>query len=164
MKAKHTIRKYRRGEEAELWQLFFETIRTVNRRDYSEEQVKAWAPDDFDAERWSARIAGIDPYVCVAGHQIVGYADLQPSGLVDHFYVHHEWQNQGIGSRLFRRLEHDAKALGLDRMYAFVSITARPFFEARGFEVVKQQTVEADGVSMTNFHMIRTINNDEQHT
>jgi len=158
--AEFSIRKYRPGEEVELWRLFFETIRTVNRQDYSDEQVRAWAPDAYDAERWQQRIAGIDPYVCQVGDTIVGYADLQPSGLVDHFYVHREWQRRGVGSRLFSTLENQALDQGLNEMFAHVSITAKPFFESRGFEIVKQQTVDIDGVKMSNWLMRRALQSD----
>ena len=33
------------------------------------------------------------------------------------------------------------------------SITARPFFEKRGYRLVRSQTVERRGVQMQNFHM-----------
>ena len=34
-----------------------------------------------------------------------------------------------------------------------VSITARPFFEKRGYRVVKEQQVERRGIRLTNFVM-----------
>lgn len=34
------------------------------------------------------------------------------------------------------------------------SITARPFFEKRGYRVVKEQQVERQGVFLTNFEMV----------
>jgi putative acetyltransferase len=156
-----TIRNYREGEERALWDLFFQTIRTVNRGDYSAAQVKAWAPDDWDPERWKTRIAGINPFVCLHGDQIVGYADLQPSGLIDHFYVHHEWQRRGVGRALFETIEDNARALGLGELHADVSITARPFFESRGFYVAKEQVVDARGVEMTNFHMRKELEQND---
>ena len=35
------------------------------------------------------------------------------------------------------------------------SITARPFFEKRGYRVVKEQQVERNGVFLTNFVMVK---------
>ena len=37
------------------------------------------------------------------------------------------------------------------------SITARPFFEARGYRVVRQQQVERQGVALTNFVMEKPV-------
>ena len=47
-----SIRPFRHGDEEALWALFRNTIRHVNRKDYSDEQVRAWAPDTIDPERW----------------------------------------------------------------------------------------------------------------
>lgn len=46
-----------------------------------------------------------------------------------------------------------ANDLNLKRVFAEVSITAKPFFEAKGFKVVKQQNVDIRGVKLTNFIM-----------
>lgn len=46
-----------------------------------------------------------------------------------------------------------AKTLKLKRLFAEVSITAKLFFESKGFKVVKQQKAEIRGVKLTNFVM-----------
>jgi len=151
------VRKYQPGEETELWRLYFNTVRTVAIRDYTFEQVRAWAPDEVDPERWRRRIEGINPFVCVRGQVIVGYADLQPTGYIDHFFVHHQWQGQGVGKRLFETIESEAKLQDVDQLSADVSITARPFFESRGFRVVAPQEVTLGTVVLRNFKMTKTI-------
>ena len=37
------IRKYQAEDLEEIVQLFYETIQTVNRKDYSQEQVEVWS-------------------------------------------------------------------------------------------------------------------------
>ncbi|MFW2570000.1 hypothetical protein [Legionella sp. 29fVS95] len=46
-----------------------------------------------------------------------------------------------------------ANDLNLKRVFAEVSITAKPFFEAKGFKVIKQQNVDISGVKLTNLIM-----------
>ena len=151
------VRKYRPGEEPELWQLFFHTIRTVNLGDYTAEQVRVWAPDDVDPERWRARIEGIRPWVCVEGDVIVGYADLQDSGYIDHFFVHQAWQRRGVGRRLMETIEAEALSRQIPELSAEVSVTARPFFEAFGFTVVEVKDTAVGSVVMRNFAMARSL-------
>jgi len=151
------IRKYRPGDEVELWQLFFHTIRRINIRDYSKEQVRAWAPEKIDAAGWRERIQRIDPFVCEQEGRIVGYADLQTSGLIDHFFVHHLWQGQGVGKRLFAKIESTAQEKGIAELTDEVSITARPFFESRGFRVVAAQEVALESVVLKNFKMAKSL-------
>ena len=50
-------------------------------------------------------------------------------------------------------IEEQAKSLLVGRLYAEVSITAKPFFESKGFRVVKQQTVQIRGQELTKFLM-----------
>ena len=154
------VRRYRPGEEPALWEIFFNTIRKVNRRDYTEEQVRVWAPDGWDPDRWRTRIEGIDPFVCVTEDQIVGYSDLQPSGLIDHFFVHHQWQRRGVGSRLMEAIHAEAARSGIDELHSEVSITARPFYEAWGFRVEREQEVEDRGVKFRNFRMVKSLGGD----
>lgn len=45
----------------------------------------------------------------------------------------------------------------MPRIYAEVSITARPFFASKGFQVIKQQTVRIHGVELTNFVMEKSF-------
>ena len=151
------IRKYKPGEEAELWRLYFHTIRNVNLRDYTWEQVRAWAPEHYDEANWRARMQGIDPYVCICDNQVVGYADLQPSGYIDHFFVHHQWQGRGVGKRLMQTIEAEALRRNLSHLSADVSITARPFFESRGFAVVATQRVDLGAATLTNFKMTKAL-------
>lgn len=151
------VRRYRPGEEHELWLLFHNTIRNVNIRDYSEAQVRVWAPDTIDPEKWRRRIEGINPFVCVEAGVIVGYSDVQPDGLVDHFFVHHEWQRQGVGSRLMEAIHNEATRVGLERLHSEVSITARPFYEAWGFRVERPQVVEDAGVQFQSYLMVKPL-------
>jgi putative acetyltransferase len=41
----------------------------------------------------------------------------------------------------------------LSRIFTEASITARPFFERAGFQLITQQTVEHNGVSFVNCRM-----------
>jgi putative acetyltransferase len=147
------IRKYCVGEELLLRELFFQTIHAVNSKDYTTQQVDAWAPKDYDREGWIERIQRINPYVAIVDGEIAGYADIQADGYIDHFYCHWRYQGKGVGSRLMATLLNDGQHLGLERFYSHVSITAKPFFEHYGFTVVKQQRVCLQGVYLTNFIM-----------
>ena len=151
------IRQFRHGDEEALLALFRNTIRNVNRRDYSAEQVCAWAPDNIDPERWQRRIRGIDPFICESAGRIVGYADVQDSGYIDHFFVHHETQGQGVGKTLFAAITQKADELGIAELTSEVSITARPFFEHMGFDVVQSQVVTMNDVELTNYRMRKAL-------
>ena len=149
------VRKFRNGEEVELWELFYNTVLNVNVQDYDQNQLAAWAPKDFDIDIAIQKFREIDPFVVIKDGKIVGYADIQSDGYIDHFYCHHEFQRQGVGRLLFAALEEVAREIGILEMYSNVSITARPFFEAMGFSVEKEQIVQVGDQKLKNYKMVR---------
>ena len=50
-----------------------------------------------------------------------------------------------------------AKQQNVNQLSADVSITAKPFFEAKGFKVLKQQAVPIKEQILTNFKMIKNL-------
>lgn len=152
------IRRHREGEEPALFEIYYSAIHLVACRNYTPEQLQAWAPRDFDAELWRRRIRGISPFVAELNGQIVGYADLQPNGYIDHFFVSGTHPREGIGSQLMQHLLDQAQALGISELTSDVSRTAQPFYETFGFSVVEQRCPELRGVVVPNALMRRTCN------
>ena len=153
--SKMEIRKFREGDERELWNLFYNTIHNVNSQDYDANQIAAWAPDDLDKNIAIQKFREIDPFVVIKDGKIIGYADIQSDGYIDHFYCHHGFQRQGVGSMLFSALEKEARERGILEMHSNVSITARPFFEAMGFSVEKEQVLQVKDQKLKNYRMVR---------
>ncbi len=145
------IRYYEAGDAPEIVRLFFETVRSVNRADYSDEQLEAWAPGVPDPEEWRARMAGRRTLVAEEGGEVVGFAELEYDGRLDMLYVRKDAVGRGVGRRLYEAVEREARGQGLGWIFTEASITARPFFEQQGFRVVREQMVSRRGVSMTNF-------------
>ncbi|OWK40348.1 putative acetyltransferase [Fimbriiglobus ruber] len=148
------IRHFRPDDIPTLVALFRDTIRRVNSRDYSPEQVRAWAPDDVDPARWATLTDRFTVVAEMGGH-VAGFADLETDGHVDRFFVHADYQRQGVGRALLAALVAEAVRVGMGRLFAEVSITARPFFTRHGFSVLAEQVIQVRGVSMTNFRMER---------
>ncbi|MEZ9159929.1 GNAT family N-acetyltransferase [Vibrio lentus] len=151
------IRNYQPNDNKALWEIYFHTVRNINVRDYSQEQVEAWAPSDFDSELWQKCLHRIQPFVAELDGRVVGYTDLQPNGLIDHFFCHHEYQGKGVGRALMEHVFQIGSVRGVSRYFSEVSITARPFYEHLGFTVVKEQEVEMRGVKLTNYVMEKVV-------
>ncbi len=148
-----TIRNYEKADAPETWKLKFHTIRNININDYSLEQVTAWAPDNFDVVVWQKRVDDMNPFIAELDGKIVGFADLQQDGYIDHFFCHAEYQGIGVGRLLMEHLFDKGRSVGIKRYYSQVSKTARPFYEHFGFSVVKEQQVDINGQLLNNFVM-----------
>ena len=99
----------------------------------------------------------INPFVVMKKGEIVDYADIQPDGYIDHFYCHHKFQREGVGKLLFSVLKKEAEKNDISEMYSNVSITAKPFFEAMGFLVEKEQMLQMKSQQLKNFRMVCKI-------
>lgn len=151
------IRRYAPGEEAALFDIYFTAIHLVASHDYTVEQVLAWAPRDLDAVLWKNKILEINPFVAELNGELVGYADVQSSGYIDHFFVSGKHPRRGIGSLLMRRILAEANALGVSSLTSHVSRTAQPFFARFGFVVKERRYPEIRGVVVPNAFMCRTL-------
>lgn len=153
-----SLRPYRPEDAPALLALFRDTIRRVNCRDYSPGQIAAWASDDLDTGLWFSRFDGRFVPVAVEEERPIGFAELETNGHIDRVYVSADHQRQGVGQRLLTAIESEARRLGLARLFTEASITARPFFEARGFTVIAPQVVTCRGAEFVNYRMERLFN------
>jgi putative acetyltransferase len=100
------IRLYHAGDLGQIVRLFFNTVHTVNRRDYTLEQVNAWVPAVPSEGSWAERYRTRMIFVADDRGAIAGFAELEPNGHIDCFYCHADYQRQGVGKRLYQYLEY----------------------------------------------------------
>ncbi len=148
------IRGYRPEDVAEIAQLFYDTVHHVNAADYTPSQLRAWANGQVDLAAWDASFRAHTTLVAEAEGRIVGFADRDGDGYLDRLYVHKDYQGCGVATALCDRLEESAKA---EKMTTHASITARGFFEKRGYRLVRAQQVERSGERLTNYVMEKPL-------
>jgi putative acetyltransferase len=152
------IRQYQEEDAKALVDIYYNTIHRINIKDYTKEQVDAWAPkSSLEMDGWKRKWSQSSPYVATIQGQIVGFAEFEPNGHIDCFYCHHDWIGKGVGSALLNAIENKAHQKGITRIFAVVSITAKPFFASKGFQLVKEQRVLCKEVYLTNFVMEKRL-------
>lgn len=149
------VRAYRSGDAPALRRVFHSSVHVLARRDYDEAQRRAWAPDEYDEAQWLATMERLQPWVVEDGGVIVAYADLQPDGYIDHFFVAGSAGGRGIAGRLMTHLLRQAQARDIGEQYAHVSLSAQPLFARFGFVLEAEREVLTRGVTMRNALMRR---------
>ena len=151
------IRRYRPADARALFAVFHSAVHVTARHDYRADQLHAWAPKDMDPVAWAEHMERIKPFVAQIGQMPVGYADVQPNGCIDHFFVSGLHARRGIGRALMQAIETEAMRLGIGELWSHVSRTAQPFFEQAGFAVVEQRSPVRRGVVIPNALMRRPM-------
>ena len=147
------IRRYQPADCEALADLFYNTAHTVNAKDYTKEQLDAWATGSVNLAEWNKAFLEHYSLVAVQDDIITGFGDIDKTGYLDRLYVHKDYQNQGIASAICDRLE---QAFPVGRITSHVSVTAKPFFQKRGYFILKKQQVLRNGVVLTNYVMEKT--------
>jgi putative acetyltransferase len=147
------VRLFKAQDAEQIARLFHETIREINIRDYSNSQVRAWAPDNIHFRNWVEVCSNRFTYVADDEGVIAGFGELEPNGHIDCFYCHKNYQRCGVGSQIYRAIETKAVELPVNRLFTEASITAKPFFQRQGFSVIKEQEVTRRGETFINYVM-----------
>lgn len=143
------IRKYQQSDCIKLAELFYNTVHKINAKDYTNEQLNVWATGQVDLEKWNYSLQEHYSIVAIEDELIVGFGDIDETGYLDRLYVHADYQGKGIATAICNQLEQAIQG----KITTHASITAKPFFEKRGYEVIKEQQVERQGIFLTNFIM-----------
>ncbi len=144
------LRKYLPSDCESLAELFFQTVHNINIKDYTKEQVDAWANGNVDLIKWNKSFLKNHTIIAMKNKKIVGFGDISETGYLDRLYVHKDHQKEGVASIICDKLE---RLVIVKKITTHSSITAKPFFENRGYIVVKEQTVTKNSVPLKNYVM-----------
>ena len=159
-----TIRRYRPDDASALVDIFRRAVIEIGAKDYTPEQVEAWA----------ARIPSVDGMKVRNGDgravlvfvdaldQPLGWIDLEANGHIDTLYCVPEVVGKGPASALYDVLETLARDRGITRLYTEASEAARRLFLKKGFTVTQRQNFEIEGIPIHNYAMEKYLGRKRQ--
>ncbi|MGN0819178.1 MAG: GNAT family N-acetyltransferase [Christensenellaceae bacterium] len=142
------IKNYKIEYLETLARLFYETVHFVNAQNYTTKQLNAWAPNQDSLKSRCNDLLTQKTLVAETDGKIVGFGSIDKDGYLDLLFVHKDYQMKGVATALCDALESDFSVIT-----AHSSITAKPFFEKRGYKTIKSQNVERCGEKLQNFEM-----------
>jgi putative acetyltransferase len=153
------IRRYTPADADAAGDIFRRAIATIGARDYTPEQVAAWAGPEGTSERLHARLSdGRVALVAVDGaDRVVAFGDLEADGHIDFLYAAPEAAGTGVVSGLYDALEDAARRQGIARLYLEASEAARRFFLKKGFTVLHRRDFEVRGVAIHNYAVEKVL-------
>ena len=132
--------------------LFYATVHTINRRDYTPEQLQAWANGTPDLNAWHASFVANHTLLTLHDDTLVGFGDMQPDGYLNRLYVHHAYQGQGIATALCDALE-SASPHHVISVHA--SVTPKLSLSIEATACCRSSRCNAVASPLTNFRMAK---------
>jgi len=154
---KARIRAYRPEDWEEVVRLFHDTVHFVNAADYTVDQLNAWVPEHMVLPELKKRLVNTYSVVAEKDGVIVGFGNVNGTGYFDCLYIHKNYQRMGVGTLIADEIEKYFCRNGIHMATTDASITAKPFFEKRGYIVEKEQKVACRGQLLTNFKMHKIL-------
>lgn len=151
------VRKGQIDDLTEMQKLFVDTITTICKTDYDEQQIEVWTSGIENKKRWQDILTKQFVLVAQQEDKIIGFATLDNGSYLDFLYVHKDHQRQGVAQRLLQDIETEVRRLKQTVLTSDVSKTAKSFFEKNNFKVLKEQVVNRKGVNLINYEMAKTL-------
>ena len=144
------IEKYKEKYYYEVISLFYNTIHSINIKDYSKKQVDVWASKNIDIKKFNKSLLENFSIVAIKNDMIVGFGDINIEGYLDRLYVHKNYQRKGIGTLI---CDKKKKNISYRKIITHSSITAKPFFKSRNYIIIKKQYVKRNNIYLKNYVM-----------
>ncbi|PNE10621.1 MAG: GNAT family N-acetyltransferase [Beijerinckiaceae bacterium] len=154
---KPSLRPYLATDFPLLSEIRFAAIEELTVDDYDEAQRRAWAAAVDDDAAFARSLEKGLTIVALIGGGPVGFISVQDGGLIDQLYVHPSVARTGVASALVDAIEKLAAARGTAMLTTDASDTAKPLFEARGYEAMHRNTIEIDGEYLGNTRMTKAL-------
>ena len=151
------IRPYQHGEEARLRAIFHSAVHGLASRDYTAEQLCAWAPEEYDEGLWTQRMRVNQSWVAEVDGELAAFSDLQPSGYIDMFFVAAPYAGRGIGGALLQHIFSLAAQRRIAVLRSDVSLTAESLFTRHGFSIETRNQVAVRGELLANATMRKLL-------
>ena len=151
------IRKAVSADAGKIGYLYRNTIKSINKKDYNQREIEIWISGYNNFDKWRKKIGEQNFYVAESNDKITGFASVTDDGYIDYMFTHKDYQGQGIAAKLLEEIEKKAAELNLKKLWAIVSITARPFFKSKGFEISRTYAKKVRDVVFHDAEMTKVL-------
>lgn len=157
-----SVREAEAVDARDIRDVHLASILALGGQTYTDKQVQAWAHDCDPAQY---PIDSKQTYFLVAEHegQIVGFGWMKPEaddyfetdidGEITAIYVHPTAVRNGVGTRIYDKLEAQAIRENVESLGLWASLTAVPFYEAQGYTRLTDHQHEYHGETLTLVEM-----------
>lgn len=144
------IRKLLDDEYEKVIELIYWSIHEICKCDYTETELSAWAPDNFDRIRFQKALHSCYNTVMVDKNDIVGFLSMEKDGYLNRLYTHKDHTRKGIATALLEDAQNWARENGIKEIRLDSSKTAEGVYLKNGFSECGISVLTHNGVVFKN--------------
>jgi ribosomal protein S18 acetylase RimI-like enzyme len=157
MNASPIIRRYEPRDVHSLIEIYQRAIHALAAPFYNQAQLDAWAPAVMDPEKWRARVSEQETFIAESDGKSGAFIVWDWTGHIDFLFTHPAFARRGLARALYAKAEEALRQHGANRLFAEVSLAARPFFENCGFTIERERESECRGQRLHQFIMSKML-------
>ena len=144
------IRKLLDDEYEQVIKLIYKSVHEICKGDYTQRELFAWAPENFDRVKFQKALDGCYNTVMIEKNRIVGFLSMEHDGYLNRLYTHSEYAGKGIATALLKDAQDWAMENGISEIRLDSSRTAESFYLKNGFTECGVSVLTHNGVVFKN--------------
>ena len=144
-------------DQLELKKVYFDSIQSLDKKIYSQEQKSAWSSQAWDNPNFDKSITQGKGWLLSEQGIIVAFATRYPNNRIALFYCKGKFQRKGCGSILLQKLEDEAKKEKIDYLSTEASLISYKLFLKNEWEIIRKEKVIINNIFFERYKMIKNI-------
>ena len=144
-------------DQLELKKVYFDSIQSLDKKIYSQEQKRAWCAQAWGNPNFNNSISKGKGWLLSEKGIIIAFAIRYPNNRIALFYCKGKFQRKGFGSKLLQKLEDEAKKEGLVFLSTEASLISYELFLKNEWEIILKEKVTINNIFFERYKMIKII-------
>ena len=144
-------------DQLELKKVYFDSIKSLDEKIYSQEQKRAWSSQAWDNPNFDESITQGKGWLVSNQGVIIAFATRYPTDRIALFYCKGKFQRKGYGSNILHKLEDEAKKEGLYSLSTEASLISYELFLKNESEIIRKEKVIINNIFFERYKMTKTI-------
>ena len=151
------LRQITTKDQLELKKVYFDSIKSLDEKIYSQEQKRAWSSQSWLNPNFDKSINQGKGWLLSEKGKVIAFATRYPNNRIALFYCKGKFQRKGCGSKLLHKLEDEAKKEGLDSLSTEASLISYELFLKNEWKIIRKEKVTINNIFFERYKMMKII-------
>ena len=151
------LRQITKNDQLDLKKVYFDSIMSINESIYTQEQKNAWSSQAWENPNFENSIKNGKGWLIHEKGEIIAFTTRYPNNRVSLFYCRGKYQRNGLGTKLLRKTENDAKNDGLPFLLTEASLISFKLFLKNNWELIRKEKIIIKNIIFERYKMIKNF-------